>query len=74
MPIYNVHVYLIVRELVCDIAADSQEAACERAEKVIAANPPANWAYAIDGFQVDEIGDTDHRKSGFYNSEYGKEW
>jgi len=70
MPKYHVHVYLVVKELVCDIEADSQPAACVEAERVMLLDPPPNYADDITGFLVDEDGDTEHRRSASYDANY----
>jgi hypothetical protein len=70
MPKYHVHVYLIVRETVCDIEAASQLEACHEAERIINLAPPPNYADDIDGFLVDEDGDTEHRRSASYDANY----
>ena len=82
MPKYNVHVYLVVNVLVPDIEADSQEEACQSAEAawdwdVVLRNPgngdfnPAvEYSDEINGYLVDEEGDTEHKKSIYYDAEY----
>ena len=74
MPKYHVHVYPIFKVLVPDIEADSQAEACEKAD--LAVNfasfdqPGFEYADDIDGFLVDEDGDTEHQRSTFYDAEY----
>jgi hypothetical protein len=73
MPKYDVHVYLVVKELVCDIEADSQAEACTEAERVINLFPPLNYADEITGFLVDEDGDDEHARSACYDANYVRE-
>ena len=75
MPKYHVHVYPVVRVLVPDTGADSQAEACEIAERAINwdqlfSQYRLNYADKIDSFLVDEDGDTEHKKSTFYDDNY----
>jgi hypothetical protein len=82
MPKYHVHVYPIVRVLVPDVEADSQEEACQKAEAAWnweavlrqAGNergwPAVEYSDDINGFLVDEDGDTEHESSTWYDAEY----
>lgn len=72
---YNVHIYPIVRVKVCDIEADSQKEAIKLAETQVnlyrlfdADGPEVEYAEGIDGFLVDEVGDSDFRRSTWYNN------
>ena len=80
---YHVHLYPIVRVLVRDVEAESQVEAIKKAESRVdltrlfrhRALPPASvasveYADGIDGFLVDEDGDTKYEKSTFYDAEY----
>ena len=55
MPKYNVYVYPIVRVLIKDMEANSQEEACRKAEPEATSwgMRNAEYAYDIDGFLVD---------------------
>ena len=80
MPKYHVYVYPIVRVLVLDIEADSQEEACRKAEErhnweIVVYKPPfgnsglrVEYADKIDSFLVDEDGDTEHESSAWYHA------
>jgi hypothetical protein len=80
MPKFHVHVYPIVRVLVPDVEADSQEEACQKAEAmhswdnvlnyVITSTLGFEYADKIDGFLVDEDGDTEHESSTWYDGDY----
>lgn len=81
MPKYHVHIYPIVRVLVRNVEADSQEEACKKAEQMAELDklfaglrglPVASIEYAddLDGFWVDEDGDPDHERSTGYDKEY----
>lgn len=86
MSRYHVHLYPIVRVLVRDVEADSQVEAIKKAESRVdltrlfrhRALPPASvasveYADGIDGFLVDEDGDTNHERSTYYDNEYRPE-
>ena len=85
MPKYHVHIYPVVRVLVRDVEAESQEEACKKAEAMVdldhcfynvhSLRPggqvlAGEYADAVDGFLVDEDGDAEHAKSTFYDAEY----
>ena len=82
MPKFHVHVYAVVRVLVPNIEADSQIEACEKADEMVDMTnlfghvpfrPPVasvEFADEINGFLVDEDGDTEHEKSTSYDAEY----
>jgi hypothetical protein len=75
MPKYQVHVYPVVRVLVPDIEADSPEEGCQKAEQALDFNnlfsqPGIEYADDIDGFLVDEDGDTEHHRSASYDANY----
>ena len=81
MPKYHVHVYPIVRVLVRDVEAESQEEACKKAESMVDLNQlftniaghnvySVEYADDIDGFLVDEDGDTEHNLSTWYDKQY----
>jgi hypothetical protein len=83
MPKYHVHVYPIVRVEVRDVEADSQEEACRKAEQIFNGlfnndarmgriRPVTCVEYAddLDGFLVDEDGDTEHERSTWYDDNY----
>lgn len=74
MPKYHVHVYPIFRVLVPNIEADSPEEACQKAEQALDLDqfnrPEIEYADDIDGFLVDEDGDTEHLRSAFYDANY----
>ena len=79
---YHVHVYPVVRVLIKDIEADSQEEACKKAEELVDLHqlfeslrfdPPVGYVeYAdeIDGFLVDEESDVEHELSTWYEKDY----
>jgi hypothetical protein len=73
MPKYDVHVYLEVKELICDIEADSPVDACREADRLLDLCPPPNWTGEVDGFIVDATGDPDLIDSAWYDSEYRKD-
>ncbi len=82
MAKYHVHVYPIVRVTVREVEADNPEEACRKAEKLadlenlfhnVGFNPSVTdieYADDIDGFWVDEDGDTEHERSRNYDAEY----
>jgi hypothetical protein len=72
MPKYHVHAYPVGRVLIRDIEADSQASACHKAEEAVDfirlfRAGAVEYADGIDGFLVDEDGDTEHTKSRFYS-------
>ena len=82
MSKYHVHVYPVVRVLVRDVEAESQEEACRKAEEMaeldllfrsVSFDPPvASVEYSddLDGFWVDEDGDSEHERSSGYDKEF----
>lgn len=75
MTKYHVHVYPMVEVLVRDIEAESQEEACRKAEaardwSALLKSEGVEWAQVLDGFLVDEDGDTEHAKSTWYDNDY----
>ena len=82
MPKYHVHVYAIVRVLVPDVEAENQEEACKKAEQMVDLHqlfeqmhfdPPVGYvefADDLDGFLVDEDGDTEHERSTGYDKDF----
>ena len=72
MPKYNVYVYPIVRVLIKDVEANSQEEACRKAEPEATSWGMRNAEYAddIDGFLVDEHDDPEHERSTWYEKDY----
>ena len=86
MPKYTVHLYPIVRVTVSDVEADDQVEAIKKAEDMVvydalfwARDPkypdfPAvtqvEYADDIDGYLVDEDGDTEHERSREYDAGY----
>ena len=75
MPKYHVHVYPVVVVFVPNIEADSKVEACKKAETAMDWDRFAErlglwYADKIDGFLVDEDGDTEHANSTFYDAEY----
>ena len=83
MQKYHVHLYPIVRVLVRDVEAESQEEAIKKAERMVdlhqlfrhRALPPASvasveYADGMDGFLVDEDGDNEHERSTWYENDY----
>ena len=71
---YHVHVYPVFRVRVPDVEADSPEEACEKAEQAVNfaqfAHLGLEYADGIDGFLVDEDGDTEHQRSASYDANY----
>ena len=83
MPKYTVHLYPIVRVLVRDVEAESQVEAIKKAEALVdlhrlfryasrSGGHVASVEYVddMDGFLVDEDGDTEHEKSTWYVADY----
>ena len=81
MPKYHVHLYPIVRVLVRDVEADSQVEAIKKAEELVDLDrlfaglggphvASMEYADGIDGFLVDEDGDTEYGRSTCYDIEY----
>lgn len=82
MPKYHVHVYPIVRVLVRDVEAESQVEAIKKAEERVdlsrfftglnipTAGLTVQYADDLDGFLVDEDGDTEHERSTGYGQDY----
>jgi hypothetical protein len=81
MPKYHVHLYPVVCVTVRDVDADSQVEAIKKAEELVDLDKlfaglggpyVASMQYAdkIDGFLVDEEGDTEYQKSTWYDAEY----
>jgi hypothetical protein len=77
MTKYHVHVYPVVRVLVPDIEVDSPEEACQKAEQALDLDhlfqPGVEYADDIDGFLVDEVGDTEHQRLTWYDANYARE-
>jgi hypothetical protein len=78
---YHVHLYPIVHVLVRNVEADSQVEAIKKAEELVDLHKlfagmtglwevPMHYADDIDGFLVDEDGDTEHQNSAWYDAEY----
>ena len=80
MKKYHVHLYPIVHVLVRNVEADSQVEAIKKAEELVDlqklfAGMTGLWEVSmdytddIDGFLVDEDGDTEHQNSARYDRE-----
>ena len=81
MPTYHVWLYPIVKVRVSNVEADNQVEAIKKAEQLVNfealfANLGGPYidgiAYAddVDGFLVDEAGDSEHVKSTFYDLDF----
>lgn len=72
---YNVHLYPIMRVTFQGVEADSQEEAIKKAEEEFdgyaLASHHGGVAYAedMDGFCVDEVGDTEYTNSKWYDKD-----
>jgi len=74
---YDVHLYCVVRVKVCDVEANNQRVALEKAEqmpdlyrlfdRVIDETYEVAWAEEIDSYLVDEVGDEEYEHSVTYD-------
>jgi hypothetical protein len=81
MPKYHVHLYPIVCVTVRDVEAESQVDAIKKAEDLVDLDrlfaglggphvASIQYADGLDGFLVDEDGDTEHERSTCFDMEY----